>query len=343
MSATEKATTDEETAEARSPLFRLAVGLSTASAIWTAYSSWDLLDRHPMALVAGATYDILWLALVYTEWKNRIKGKEASSLPGWFMLVPVAVLLTWHGHEAWGIAGAIAGPFLAIGTKILWHKAIEDSVDEVVIKKNGTEKEIALLDAETEGILKKAEAEIRKENAEADAKHKRELAEEKRKHELKLAKSSYAAEEQRLASQHRSELLVESVQNSQIERLIEAIEGRQQGPSEPIRGEIVEQRRPALNPTPQAASERRPHLMTVKIEDEDEEPLSEAQERLKQIAALYYLKKQEALERGMDLSKTTHADSLGINKTQVTRACQKFPLETFTDLEMYREDLRKSG
>lgn len=341
MSATEKATTEKETGD-RSPLFRLAVGLSTASAIWTAYSCWDLLDRHPMALVAGATYDILWMALVYTEWKSRIKGKKASPIPGWIMLGPVVVLLTWHGHEAWGIAGAIAGPFLAIGTKILWHKAIEDSVDEVVIKKNGTKEEIALLDAETDGIIKKADAEIRKENAEAEAKHKRELEEERRKHELKLARSAYAAEEKRLASQQQSELLVDSVQDTQIRRLIDIIEGQQRGPSEPIKGEIVEQRRSALSPAPQAASKRRPHLLTVKVEDE-EEPLSDAQERLKQIAAWYYLKKREAMKQGMDLSKTTHAESMGVTKTQVTRACQKFPLESFTNLDMYCENLKDVG
>lgn len=339
MSSTEKATTTT-TPETRSPLYRLAVTLSGVSAVWTAYSSWDLLDRHPMAFVAGATYDILWMSLVYTEWKNRTTGKNSSPFAGWAMLIPVAVLLTWHGYNAWGVAGAIAGPFLAIGTKVLWHKAIEDSIDEIAIRKSKAAKEIDLLNAETDIILEKAEAEIRKEDAESEAEHKRILAEKERAHEIAMADLRYESEEKQAAVENKGELLVSQIESASFQRIFDLLE--QRNAPQTINGEIVAQpERPALNSTPIPASRGRKSIVTAKIPPSQN--LTEAQESRKRLAALYYIAEDEALLRGENLSMAAFADKIGSTRLQVSRSCREFSRQNIGDIEVYREEAEKSA
>lgn len=351
MSMTEKAKTP--TTEHRSPLYRLAVVLSVVSAAWTAYSSWDLLDRHPMALVAGGTYDILWMSLVYTDWKSRIGGKETSSFPGWAMLIPVVALLTWHGHEAWGAAGAIAGPFLAIGTKVLWHKAIEDSVDEVTIKKNAAAKTINILDTETDIIMETAEAEIRKETAEAEAEHQRTLAEKHRAHELKMADLSYAEEEKKVTLENRNDRMLAQIESASMEKVLTHLERLANPNPTTITGETVRtvggtstaKAITTNDSSVQASSAGRPGMLTMHIghDQQEEEPLTEAQENRKRIAALYYLYSDDAEARGGRLTQTAFADSIGTTKVQVSRSCTEFPRHKIGDIEVYREEMGETG
>lgn len=323
------------TPENRSPLFRLAVTLSGVSAVWTAYSAWDLLDRDPMAFVAGATYDILWMSLVYTEWKNRTTGKDSSAAPGWMMLIPVVVLLTWHGHNAWGVAGAIAGPFLAIGTKVLWHKAIEDSVDEVFICKARAAKEIDLLNAETDIIMETAEAEIRKEDAEAEAEHKRVLAQKEREHEVAMADERYKAEEKKAAAENKGDLILTQIESSHFERIYALLERQNPQVQQTISGEIVApQQQPALGSLPAAKS--RQGVVSVRVQPDGE--LTEAQEGRKRLAALYYLAEDEALAQGQALSKSAFADKIGYTKLQVSRSCREFGRTDIGNIESYREE-----
>lgn len=333
MSTNQKAKTDP-TPENRSPLFRLAVNLSGVSAVWTAYSSWDLLDRHPMAFVAGATYDILWMSLVYTEWKNRTTGKNSSAAPGWMMLIPVVVLLTWHGHDAWGVAGAIAGPFLAVGTKVLWHKAIDDSVDEVFICKAKAAKEIDLLNTETDIIMETAEAEIRKEDAEAEAEHKRVLAQKERAHEVAMADERYKAEEKRAAAENKGDLILTQIESAHFERIYALLERQNPQTQQTISGEIVAPPQPALGSLPAAKS--RPGVVSVRVQPDGE--LTEAQEGRKRLAALYYLAEDEALSEGKSLSKSAFAEKIGYTKLQVSRSCREFARTDIGDIESYREE-----
>lgn len=345
MSNTEKTPTEKTS---RSPLFYLASALSVFSAVWTAYSSWDLLDRHPMALVAGATYDILWMSLIYTDWKNRITGKKSSSWPGWVMLAPVVVLLTWHGHEAWGVAGAIAGPFLAIGTKVLWFKAIDDSLDEIAITKGTAQQKIDLLNAETDVILKESEALIRKEKATSEADHQKTLAEKRRKHELKMADLNYEQEEKRVSSQHRGDMLVSAIENTQFEKLIALIE-RTSGQGGVIPGEVVAPQVPAtpqpkaLTSDPQASDGHRPKMYTVNIDKGEPEVLTEAQKARRRLAALFYLHEDEAAAQSLSLTQTAFAAMMGETKVQVSRACREFKREDIGDIEVYREEMKKTG
>lgn len=348
MSDTEQTKTTTPT-ESRSPLMHVAVGLCGLSATWTAYSSWDLLDRHHMAMVAGATYDILWMSLVYADWKNRTQGKKSNAVVGWLMLVPVVVLLTWHGHDAWGVAGAIAGPLLAIGTKVLLHKAIEDSIDEITIKKAQAAKAVALVNTEADIILEQAGAEIRKDRAKSEADHRKTLDEKRRAHELKMADQQYAQEEQKAAQDNRTDLILGSVENAAMEKVITYLERLTNPNPSTIQGETVPQQvagapaPQALGAAPQPASVQRPKMVTYKIDQDAQEPLTEAQQAKRRMAALFYLYEDDAAAQGEKLTQTAYALRVGATKLQVSRACSAFPRESIGDIEVYREEMKKTG
>jgi len=352
MSNPKEKTVKDTTATARRipakavPLLVFASILSVASLGWTTYSLLDLLKVGAIGLTVAATADLIWSAVIWCEYKG-IGPRGWVKTIGWIAVCVVGGFIAWHGAIKGIPAMAVAGPFLTLGTKVVWELALVSLKDPIKEKKETSAREIALLDAETDTILEKAEAEIRKEKAQMEADHRRVLAEKRRIHELKMADLAYESEENRAASAHRSEMLVDSIENSQFEKILGIIE--RQNEQQTIPGAIVPQvtggsAPRALSANPQPAKGK-PTILTMKVTEQNgAEPLTKAQEDRKRLAALYYLSATEAESQGLHLSMTAFAASMDTNKVRVSRSCAEFPLaEIKNDIEAYRQDMRKTG
>lgn len=327
------------------PLLVFACVLSVASLGWTTYSLLDLLKVGAIGLTVAATADLIWSAVIWCEYQD-IGPKWWVKAVGWLTVLVVGGFISWHGVSQDSMAMAVAGPFLTLGTKAVWELTLVALKDPVREKKEAARKQIALLDAETDTIMGTTNAQIRKENAESEADHSRLLAEKRRDHELRMAELTYEAEEKRVAAEHRSDMLVNSIESKQFERLMGIIERRDA--QQTISGQVVPQVQPgsapqALAGSPSQTAVNRPGMLTVSIA-KGEEPMTEAQEARKRLAALYYLSAAEAENEGMHLSMTAFAATKGTNKVMVSRCCKEFPLEQIKDdIEAYRQDMGKTG
>lgn len=317
------------------PLLVFASVLSVASLSWTTYSLLDLLKVGWIGFTVAATADLIWSAVIWCEYKG-IGEKWTVKILGWLAVGVVGGFIAWHGASKDSVEMAVAGPFLTIGTKAIWELALIALKDEVKEKKETSAKEIALLNAETDTIMDRAEAEIRKDEAETEAAHRKALAEKKRLHELKMADLLYAAEEKKAVSENRYEILASQMENTTLERILNTVEQRT------IPGQVLPQpgQDRMLNAAPQAASSR-PGMLTISLGEGHEEPLTEAQEARKRLAALYYLYRDEAAARNQKLTQAAYADMMGTNKVQVSRSCQEFPPESITDFTAYREEMEQ--
>lgn len=332
------------------PLLVFACILSLASLGWTTYSLLDLMKAGPIGLTVAATADVIWSAVIYCEYQG-IGNKWFVKITGWITVLIVGGFIGWHGVVANNTEMAVAGPFLTIGTKIVWEFALLALRDPVREKKEESRREIALLDADTEDIMARAKAQIRKENAEKLAEHERVLAEKQQAHELKMAELAYAAEEQQAAAESRTQVLASRLETSTLDRILDL---HQERLGTTIQGQVVEQQalphtgpgHKALSPVPQPASGGST-VVTMTIGHGDQ-PLTEAQKSRKRLAALYYLSCDKAAVKGMHLSMQSFADAMAekTTKVQVSRSCREFPRESFTEASLeeavgarkYRED-----
>lgn len=118
-----------------SPLTKLAAFLSFGSLIWTTWSLFDLLGAGPAGITVAACADAVWGSVIYAEYRGvRLAGKRwPVALFGWAALLAVAVFLVWHGIADNNLAMAFAGPFLPLGSKVVWALALADMRDPAAL------------------------------------------------------------------------------------------------------------------------------------------------------------------------------------------------------------------
>ncbi|WP_371099931.1 hypothetical protein [Streptomyces sp. PU_AKi4] len=119
----------------KSPLTKLAAFLSLGSLIWTTWSLFDLLGAGPAGITVAACADAVWGSVIYAEYRGvRLAGKRwPVALFGWAALIAVAVFLVWHGIADNNLAMAFAGPFLPLGSKVVWALALADLRDPAAL------------------------------------------------------------------------------------------------------------------------------------------------------------------------------------------------------------------
>ena len=134
-----------------SPLTKLAAFLSVGSLIWTTWSLFDLLGAGPAGMTVAACADAVWGSVIYAEYRGvRLAGRRwPVALFGWFALIAVAVFLVWHGIADDNLAMAYAGPFLPLGSKVIWALALADMRDPAAL----TDAEKATLAAMERGLV----------------------------------------------------------------------------------------------------------------------------------------------------------------------------------------------
>ncbi len=118
-----------------SPLTKLAAFLSVGSLIWTTWSLFDLLGAGPAGITVAACADAVWGSVIYAEYRGvRLAGRRwPVALFGWASLIAVAVFLVWHGIADNNLAMAFAGPFLPLGSKVVWALALADIRDPAAL------------------------------------------------------------------------------------------------------------------------------------------------------------------------------------------------------------------
>lgn len=118
-----------------SPLTKLAAFLSVGSLIWTTWSLFDLLGAGPASITVAACADAVWGSVIYAEYRGvRLAGRRwPVALFGWAALIAVAVFLVWHGIADDNLAMAFAGPFLPLGSKVIWALALADMRDPAAL------------------------------------------------------------------------------------------------------------------------------------------------------------------------------------------------------------------
>lgn len=118
-----------------SPLTKLAAFLSVGSLIWTTWSLFDLLGAGPAGITVAACADAVWGSVIYAEYRGvRLAGRRwPVALFGWAALMAVAVFLVWHGIADDNLAMAFAGPFLPLGSKVVWALALADMRDPAAL------------------------------------------------------------------------------------------------------------------------------------------------------------------------------------------------------------------
>lgn len=118
-----------------SPLTKLAAFLSVGSLIWTTWSLFDLLGAGPAGITVAACADAVWGSVIYAEYRGvRLAGRRwPVALFGWAALIAVAVFLVWHGIADDNLAMAFAGPFLPLGSKVIWALALADMRDPAAL------------------------------------------------------------------------------------------------------------------------------------------------------------------------------------------------------------------
>ncbi|MFG2970810.1 hypothetical protein ACGFZS_46830 [Streptomyces sp. NPDC048288] len=123
------------TARKKSPLTKLASLLSFGSLIWTTWSLFDLLGAGPAGITVAACADAVWGSVIYAEYRGvRLAGKKwPVALFGWTALLAVGFFLVWHGIANGNLAMAFAGPFLPVGSKVVWALALADMRDPAAL------------------------------------------------------------------------------------------------------------------------------------------------------------------------------------------------------------------
>jgi hypothetical protein len=118
-----------------SPLTKLAAFLSVGSLIWTTWSLFDLLGAGPAGVTVAVCADVVWGSVIYAEYRGvRLAGRQwPVALFGWAALLAVAVFLVWHGVADDNLAMAFAGPFLPLGSKVVWALALADMRDPAAL------------------------------------------------------------------------------------------------------------------------------------------------------------------------------------------------------------------
>ena len=118
-----------------SPLTKLAAFLSVGSLIWTTWSLFDLLGAGPAGITVAACADAVWGSVIYAEYRGvRLAGRRwPVALFGWAALIAVGVFLVWHGIADNNLAMAFAGPFLPLGSKVVWALALADMRDPAAL------------------------------------------------------------------------------------------------------------------------------------------------------------------------------------------------------------------
>ena len=119
----------------KSPLIKLAAFLSLGSLIWTTWSLFDLLGAGPAGITVAACADAVWGSVIYAEYRGvRLVGRRwPVALFGWAALIAVGVFLGWHGIADDNLAMAFAGPFLPLGSKVVWALALADMRDPAAL------------------------------------------------------------------------------------------------------------------------------------------------------------------------------------------------------------------
>jgi hypothetical protein len=118
-----------------SPLVKLAAFLSVGSLIWTTWSLFDLLGAGPAGVTVAVCADVVWGSVIYAEYRGvRLAGRRwPVALFGWAALLAVAAFLVWHGIADDNLAMAFAGPFLPMGSKVVWALALADMRDPAAL------------------------------------------------------------------------------------------------------------------------------------------------------------------------------------------------------------------
>lgn len=326
------------------PLVVLASTLSTASLTWTTWSLMDLLGVGPIGLTVALTADLIWASVIWCEYK-RIGNKWAVKIIGWIAVVIVGLFIAWHGISVGNDSMAVLGPFLTLGTKAVWEMALASMRDEAQERRRAAFKKIALIDVDSEILEQESAAQIRKENAEADAEHERILAEKRRKHELAMADLRHKAEEERAASNNRSDLLIGTLENSQLDQVLAVIE-RHQSKVGTIAGETVPPVDPPKPPKqipPPPPFSPKTSLPSGQVKKEAPVTgLTEAQAKKKILAAQYYMVKAEAERRGELISQAEFARRYSTEKNTITNLQVSRAVSAFSPGSMTQEDYEQA-
>ncbi|THA29202.1 hypothetical protein E6R18_25155 [Streptomyces sp. A1277] len=152
-----------------SPLIKLAALLSFGSLIWTTWSLFDLLGAGPAGVTVAVCADAVWGSVIYAEYRGvRLAGRRwPVALFGWAALLAVATFLVWHGVADNNLAMAYAGPFLPLGSKVVWALALADMRDPAALT---DEEKATLADMERSLVFEEAQhaAEMRRRTMRAE-------------------------------------------------------------------------------------------------------------------------------------------------------------------------------
>ena len=157
-----------------SPLTTLAAGLSFGSLIWTTVSLFDLLGAGWAGASVALGADAVWGAVIYAEYRGvRIGGKRwPVAAFGWAALLAVASFLVWHGLAKNNMPMAVAGPFLPLGSKVIWVLALNAMRDPAAL----TDTDLHVL-ADMERSMAMEEAQHRIEMRRREMKAERQISE----------------------------------------------------------------------------------------------------------------------------------------------------------------------
>lgn len=218
-----------------SPLYLAAGTLSLASLAWTTYSILDLMSIGILGLTVAATADVIWMSIIYADhhavplWGSR----TTTRVVGWITVGIVALLIVFHGLSLNGttvnywfaseetvlrggeaLALALVGPFLPIGSKIVWSLAINRSRNPRALspeeqdKLDATARKLAMKEAtdaqeaEQRRIDRENDLRIQAEKDEKERQDReRQAAEEQRKHDERIATLNREAEETKAQSE----------------------------------------------------------------------------------------------------------------------------------------------
>lgn len=299
-----------------SPLIGVASFLSVASMCWTTWSLLDLIDVGIIGWTVALTADLIWATVIYCEYKGIGNTRWVKAV-GWIAVIVVGGFIVYHGLTKNSIPMAVAGPFLTLGTKVAWEMYLLSVKDRTAL----TSEQRAVIDEKRRAIkydTELARVETDQEIAELDVDAERRIAEIKARHRIQVAELM-SKQEVLKAKQELDERMADSgytlVRNDQV-----------------IQGETVPQPLAPVPVAPQLAAARpQPATMGRQEITLSVVGLTEAQQKLKRLAAGWYLAEAAAKANGESLSQARYAEDIaGVHKNQVTRAIQKFPVESMT-------------
>lgn len=304
------------------PIVVVAIILSAASLGWTTWSLLDLLKVGAIGLTVSVTADLIWASVIYCEYKGIGSSGWVKAI-GWFAVLIVGGFIAWHGVTRENMAMAVAGPFLTIGTKAVWELALISIKDPTEITAEDQDKlDKQLRDINFEGRQKQIEARQTVASLQADSLKR--IAEIKGAAQVRIAELESQQEvfEAQRAFEQRMEAMGSSYKLIRTDDYTAILDKQEEIPRASV---------PQAIPAPRPAPLAKPSgAITVRMDD----ALTPAQQELKKLAAAWYVAERQATAMGELLSKAKFAERIGVNKPQITRATQKFPLEDFTEAEL---------